>query len=86
MPPPKWVFIPELGTAPGDALEDTLRQIETVRGCSFGDTLVGDEIRNSLNGGDGNRTLKDAEGRDVIDGGFGADYYGKRYRVPLHRC
>jgi Ca2+-binding RTX toxin-like protein len=50
--------------AVGGSAEDTLRNIENVIGGSAGDTLTGDSLNNSFQGG---------EGADIIDGGSGSD-------------
>jgi len=44
---------------------DTLSNIEGVRGSRFADTITGDGTDNSLDGGDGNDTLAGAAGNDT---------------------
>jgi Ca2+-binding RTX toxin-like protein len=61
---------------------DTIRDIENVKGTSFGDLLTGNNSANELRGeggndwiwgGGGNDVLYGGSGIDVIDGGSGAD-------------
>ena len=62
----------------GGVAEDTIRNIENVRGGSGNDTLTGDSGNNVLRGGGGN---------DVLDGGAGAadwaDYIDKAASVSV---
>jgi Ca2+-binding RTX toxin-like protein len=53
------------GTSSGADGNDTLSNIERVRGSSFADTLIGNSGENFLRGGEGN---------DTIDGGAGFDW------------
>jgi Ca2+-binding RTX toxin-like protein len=48
----------------GGAGNDTLTNIENVRGSAFADTIAGDANDNSLQGGDGNDVLAGAAGND----------------------
>ncbi len=71
------------GTATGgDAEGDLLDSIENLAGSAFGDTLYGDDNRNSLygNGGDdllsgvgGNDWMRGGAGNDILAGGAGND-------------
>lgn len=54
-------------------VEDTIRNIENVRGGSGKDTLTGDSQANRLDGGVDNDTLKGLEGNDILVGGAGND-------------
>lgn len=58
----------------GGIVEDTLRNIESVRGGSGNDILIGDGQDNELSGFDGNDILLGGGGRDVLDGGSGLDW------------
>ena len=57
----------------GDALGDTLANIESLIGSSLDDTLRGGAGAELLNGGDGNDTLIGGAGADVLFGGTGTD-------------
>jgi Ca2+-binding RTX toxin-like protein len=57
----------------GGVAEDTIRNIEGVRGGSGNDSLTGDSLANILEGNSGNDTLKGAGGDDVLKGGPGQD-------------
>jgi len=57
----------------GGVVEDTVRNIENVRGGSGNDTLVGDTLSNSLFGGDGGDSLVGGAGNDTLVGGLGRD-------------
>jgi Ca2+-binding RTX toxin-like protein len=60
-------------TNTGDAAGDTYANIENLKGTNFGDTLVGDNGDNILDGGDGVDTLSGGNGNDILIGGAGAD-------------
>jgi Ca2+-binding RTX toxin-like protein len=71
------------GTATGGAGADTLIGVENIYGSSFGDSLLGDENANTINGFDGNDLISGREGddylvgdagTDTINGGIGTDY------------
>lgn len=57
----------------GDAEGDTLQSIETLRGSTQDDVLVGDDRANALFGGAGADHLDGGLGNDVLLGGAGAD-------------
>ena len=57
----------------GGVVEDTIRNIENLRGGSGNDTLVGDSLSNTLFGGNGNDTLVGGAGDDILVGGLGRD-------------
>ncbi|WP_422362893.1 tandem-95 repeat protein [Pyruvatibacter mobilis] len=62
------------GTGVGGAAEgDTLTSIEGVVGSVFGDTLIGDDADNMLDGGSGNDDLRGGGGNDSLKGGDGDD-------------
>ncbi|MGO1073973.1 calcium-binding protein [Inquilinus sp. CA228] len=59
----------------GDAAGDRLYDIETVYGsASYGDTLIGSAVNNSLYGYGGNDGLYGQDGNDYLSGGDGNDY------------
>lgn len=60
-------------TSSGAAGNDTLRNIENLRGSEFDDTLTGDMNANSIDGGAGNDTLIGGLGNDTLNGGAGID-------------
>lgn len=62
-----------MGSATGGAGSDTLLNIESLSGSSFGDTLTGNAGNNSLRGEAGNDTLIGNAGNDFITGGSGND-------------
>jgi Ca2+-binding RTX toxin-like protein len=53
----------------GDALGDTVREIENVIGSNFADTLNGDGNANRIEGGAGDDAINGGAGNDVIIGG-----------------
>ena len=57
----------------GDALRDTIRGVENIRGSIYGDVLMGDSQDNKLEGGEGDDVLEGGEGDDVLEGGDGID-------------
>ena len=57
----------------GDALGDTLQNIEVIIGTAFDDVLYGDAGDNTLRGLAGRDILFGAVGNDTLDGGFGGD-------------
>jgi Ca2+-binding RTX toxin-like protein len=57
----------------GHAEGDTYFGIEIVRGSVSGDTLIGDALRNELDGGGGNDTLDGRGGDDILLGDLGDD-------------
>ena len=57
----------------GEAVFDTLFNIEGVEGTQFDDKLIGDALANKLLGGGGADTLDGGVGADTLDGGAGAD-------------
>jgi len=57
----------------GDALGDTLVEIENLTGSGFGDTLVGDAGANVIDGGGGDDVLRGGLGGDTLIGGTGID-------------
>lgn len=61
------------GLAAGGAGNDTLSQIENLRGGSGADVLTGDNLANTLKGESGNDTLAGGDGNDVLIGGLGKD-------------
>ncbi|WP_280939903.1 MULTISPECIES: putative Ig domain-containing protein [Hyphomicrobiales] len=52
---------------------DTLSGIENIRGTTFADTLIGDNLENDLQGGSGNDTLIGNGASDGFNGGAGDD-------------
>jgi Ca2+-binding RTX toxin-like protein len=65
------------GTAAGALGNDTLSEIENVRGGSAGDFLTGDGKANRLAGEGGDDTLEGLGGNDFLEGGAGNDFlYG----------
>jgi Ca2+-binding RTX toxin-like protein len=66
----------DLGTkvySGGEAVGDTLTEIEGVIGSSAGDTLTSGTESNVLSGENGNDTLTAGAGNDTLSGGFGDD-------------
>jgi Ca2+-binding RTX toxin-like protein len=57
----------------GGTVEDTLRNIEILRGGSGNDVLGGDSLDNHLAGGAGDDVLTGGGGSDQLDGGLGRD-------------
>jgi Ca2+-binding RTX toxin-like protein len=57
----------------GGVVEDTIRNIENLRGGSANDVLTGDGLANALFGGGANDALNGGAGNDVLDGGDGFD-------------
>jgi Ca2+-binding RTX toxin-like protein len=60
-----------VSVAPGEL--DTLASIEDVIGAAGADRLVGDSVRNVLDGGAGDDTLQGLGGNDTLRGGSGSD-------------
>ena len=60
-------------SAAGGGGNDTLVSIENAIGSNSNDTLTGDGLANSLNGGAGNDTLNGGAGDDMLFGGIGND-------------
>ncbi|MGF9764843.1 calcium-binding protein, partial [Microvirga sp. 0TCS3.31] len=70
------VFVGGLpGSVGGGVAEDTIRNIENVRGGTAGDQLTGDGSANVLEGNDGNDRLDGGLGIDTLIGGAGDDTY-----------
>ncbi|PII39214.1 hemolysin D [Sinorhizobium meliloti CCBAU 01290] len=69
----------------GNAVEDTLRNIENVTGSAIADVLTGDSQANVLLGGGGGDILKGGGGQDTIDGSAGpnGDFSDKTAGVVL---
>lgn len=59
----------------GFGTQDTLKNIENVRGTEFADTIVGNSASNFLRGHAGNDSLNGASGADQMRGGQGNDTY-----------
>ncbi|MDK1378064.1 MULTISPECIES: calcium-binding protein [unclassified Sinorhizobium] len=59
----------------GFGTQDTLTNIENVRGTDFADTIVGNSVSNFLRGQAGNDSLNGAGGADEMRGGQGNDIY-----------
>ena len=57
----------------GEAVGDTITDIEDVVGSDHNDWLTGDDKDNNLQGGEGNDRLEGGVGADTLDGGIGAD-------------
>ncbi len=57
----------------GDALGDTMWELEDVRGSSRSDSITGDDAANTLSGDGGNDLLVGAAGNDILVGGRGHD-------------
>lgn len=68
------------GTATGEG-DDTLLNIENIRGSSHSDYLTGDANNNELIGGDGNDTIYGNSGDDLLIGGLGNDRLDGDYGV-----
>jgi Ca2+-binding RTX toxin-like protein len=52
---------------------DSVYLIDAIRGTKFGDTIIGSDSRNDLQGEAGNDTFKGLGGEDTINGGSGFD-------------
>jgi len=65
------------GIATGNASvgTDTFSGVSQVRGSNAGDTIVGHEFNNNLDGQGGNDTLTGGEGNDTLTGGGGTDTF-----------
>ncbi|HEY8380944.1 MAG TPA: calcium-binding protein [Microvirga sp.] len=61
------------GTATGGAGNDTLMNIEFVRGTQHADSLTGNGVANRLRGEGGNDALDGQDGNDSLEGGAGDD-------------
>ena len=59
----------------GEAAGDTYKNIESLLGSAFGDSLVGDTKVNGLDGGAGDDLLIGNAGIDTLIGGLGADTF-----------
>ncbi len=59
--------------AEGEAVGDSLKNIEIIEGSSKGDRLFGDPGSNTLKGGAGNDVLDGRDGADLLVGGKGLD-------------
>lgn len=57
----------------GDALGDVLVEIEDLVGSAFGDTLVGDDSVNRIDGGESGDLISGLNGDDILVGESGAD-------------
>ena len=57
----------------GHAQGDKLKNIESITGSPYNDTLTGDDTRNHLTGSGGNDTLSGGGGNDTLSGGGGND-------------
>jgi Ca2+-binding RTX toxin-like protein len=75
-------FVIAAGTA-GDGFgdTDTLRNLENITGSAYNDVLIGNALKNSLNGLDGNDLLIGNGGDDFLDGGDGTDTVSYRRSV-----
>ncbi|MFI0847504.1 calcium-binding protein [Mesorhizobium sp. IMUNJ 23232] len=60
-------------TGGGDATGDILSSIENLRGSSFGDTFIGDNGDNRIEGGGGDDIIDGLGGNDVLIGDAGVD-------------
>jgi Ca2+-binding RTX toxin-like protein len=60
-------------TLGGDALGDTLIDVENLTGSDLNDTFIGDDEANALAGGDGADRLFGRDGEDTLNGGAGDD-------------
>ncbi|KIC45449.1 hypothetical protein RA29_20630 [Tateyamaria sp. ANG-S1] len=71
-----WVRIDgtNIGNFAGDALGDTLIQIENAYGSDFNDTIQGSSGHNAIWGADGNDRLYGLSGNDDLFGGAGIDH------------
>jgi Ca2+-binding RTX toxin-like protein len=70
------VFVNMLGNVygGGDAVGDSISNVENVIGTKFGDYIQGTSADNKLIGGEGNDSLYGNGGHDFLDGGDGNDY------------
>ncbi len=57
----------------GDALGDSVENIENVNGSNYDDVIIGDDFNNIIKGTLGNDTLHGRAGKDTIYGGDGND-------------
>ena len=75
-------FVIAAGTA-GDGFgdTDTLRNLENITGSAYNDVLIGNALKNSLNGLDGNDLLIGNGGDDFLDGGDGTDTVSYRRSI-----
>ncbi|AFZ01222.1 M10 family metallopeptidase C-terminal domain-containing protein [Calothrix sp. PCC 6303] len=69
---------PTFNIAAGTAFDgfgntDTLRNLENITGSNYDDVLIGNALRNTLNGLAGNDLLIGNGGDDILDGGDGID-------------
>jgi Ca2+-binding RTX toxin-like protein len=55
----------------GDAAGDSYVSIENLTGSNYGDTLIGNEVNNEINGGLGDDMLEGMAGADTLNGGAG---------------
>ena len=62
-----------IGRSYGGEGNDTFSDIENLQGGSFGDTLIGDDGANRLEGYGGNDSVSGGGGADYLWGGDGAD-------------
>jgi Ca2+-binding RTX toxin-like protein len=68
-----WVDLSTGSGFGGTAQDDSLSEIECLRGSSYDDQLVGDGGENILEGANGNDWLVGHDGEDRLTGGFGTD-------------
>ncbi|MBL8905229.1 MAG: cadherin-like domain-containing protein, partial [Rhizobiales bacterium] len=70
-----WENLATWATAPGSRVDtDTLSGIESVRGSTFDDILIGSDGDNNIIGDDGDDTMIGGDGDDYFDGTLGSDY------------
>ena len=77
---------PTFSIASGTALDgfgstDTLRNLENIIGSAYDDILIGNALKNTLNGLNGNDLLIGNGGDDILDGGNGTDTVSYRRSV-----
>ena len=77
---------PTFSIEPGTALDgfgstDTLRNLENITGSAYDDVLIGNSLKNTITGLDGNDLLIGNGGDDILDGGNGTDTVSYRRSV-----
>ncbi|WP_028029931.1 M10 family metallopeptidase C-terminal domain-containing protein [Gemmobacter nectariphilus] len=63
-----------LGTAVGSTFSITLNSIESALGSAYADEIIGNDLRNKINGGGGDDSIYGGAGADVLNGAGGDDH------------